>query len=113
MPVAFVPFVPPSLPSPRAEELGQRLTDAITQFRQQYPDTSGLDVRQAVRIALGRVGGAGGRTPALLALAVAVVVALGAALSLAGGRGGGTNPWLVLSLLGVLVVAAIVIVSRR
>jgi hypothetical protein len=70
-------FVPPPPPSPRAEVLGQRLAELIEQHRQQNPDLSGLEVRQAVQIALNRAGGRNPAAPALLAVILGVLAAGG------------------------------------
>ena len=93
MPV-FVPVVP-ATPSPRAEALGQRLAETIEQFRQQNPDLTGLDVRQATQIAVTRSGGASALPRALLAVVAGVAVAAGLAVALATDRlhaGGGESP---------------------
>ncbi len=67
--MTFVPVVPnPPPPSPRADELGRRLTETIAGFRQEEPALSSVEIRQAVSLALRRagVGGSG----------IAVVVAV-------------------------------------
>ena len=110
--VAFVPVVP-AAPSPRAEALGQRLAETIEQFRQQNPDLSGFEVRQATEIAVSRSGGRGAPPRALLALAAGVAVA-GLALALATGkRGGGGEDWTVMALLAALVVVLGVVVTLK
>lgn len=85
--LAFVPVVV-ATPSPRAEALGQRLAETVEQFRQQNPDLSGLEVRQAARIAVSRAGGASAARPVLVALAAAVA-AMAAGLGVFSARGVG------------------------
>ena len=93
--------VPPQLPSPRAQELGQRVALTIAEFQQKYPDLSSEEIRQALAVAAnhaperGRPDRAtvaaglgvfllgnrvsiphGGAMPAIIAACVAVVVAL-------------------------------------
>lgn len=103
--VNFVPVVvSPSPPSPRAEQLGQRLAEVIRQYREQFPETSGLELRQALRIALLRAGG-GNRAPArLVALALALAAAAGLlGVALARPRAGGPS-WMLALVVGVLLV---------
>jgi LPXTG-motif cell wall-anchored protein len=112
--LAFIPVVP-STPSPRAEALGQRLAETIEQFRQQNPDLSGLDVRQAMQIAVSRSGGTSAPAPVLLALVAAVAVA-GLALALAADkpRAGGES-WTLMMLIGgiALALGVVVMLKRR
>jgi hypothetical protein len=102
--VSFVPVVvPPPTPSPQAEELGQRLAQVIHDYRQQHPEMSGLELRQALRIALLRAGG-GNETPAVfVALAVALAGVAGLLVLLVTRPQGGSQSWVAL-LVGVLVV---------
>ena len=112
--LAFVPIVP-STPSPRAEALGQRLAETIEQFRQQNPDLSGLEVRQATQIAIARAGGARTAAPALIAL-LAAVAAAGVALALAADQGlAGGEKWTLMMLIAgfVLVLGVVVALKRR
>jgi hypothetical protein len=110
--LAFVPVVP-ATPSPRAEALGQRLAETIEQFRQQNPDLSGCDVRQATQIAVSRAGGAGAPPRALLALVATVAVA-GLAFALATGkRGAGGEEWTVMALIGGIALALGVVVALK
>ncbi len=108
MPV-FVPVIP-ATPSPRAEALGQRLTETIEQFRQQNPDLSGFEVSQATRIAVSRTGGAGAPKRVLIALATAVTVA-GLALALRFDTGGAS--WPLLMLIAAIAVALGVVVALK
>ena len=48
-----IPAIPPS---PRAKELGRRLADTVRDFRQAHPEVSGLEIRQAMRLAETEVG---------------------------------------------------------
>lgn len=110
-PVGFVPYVPvhhSQPPSPRAEELGQRLTEVLQQFEVKYPDLTRLEMRQALGIALSRAGREDVENrarPVAIALVVAAVAGVLAA-GLATGRGGAGSPMLavMLAILGVLLV---------
>ncbi len=71
--MAFVPFVQPPPPSPRAYELGRRLKETIDGFRQENPNITGTDIRQAMRLAQTGTG-AGGQTVALVIGAVLFLI---------------------------------------
>jgi hypothetical protein len=78
--VAFVPYVPPQSPSPRAQELGQRVALTIAEFRQKYPDLSDEEIREALLSAASPSSSGTDRPAAALgaiAAAVAVVAGLG------------------------------------
>jgi hypothetical protein len=109
----FVPVVPQT-PSPRAEQLGQRLAETIEQFRQQNPDLSGLEVRQAAQLAASRAGGTCGPPRAILAL-VAGLVAAAMALYLGRGKAisGADELPLVMGVAGLIVVLAVVVALKR
>ena len=64
-------------PSPRVQELEQRLSLAIAEFQQRYPDLSREEIRQAALLATGDLN-APARAP--LRAAAAGVVAASAAL---------------------------------
>ncbi len=105
--LAFIPYVPPRPPSPRAEELGQRLAETIEQYRQQHPDLDRTDVLQATRLALSRSGGEPAATRGALIAAVVGVLLLGvfAVVAANGGRCPAQSP-----LLAIAVVAAALLV---
>jgi hypothetical protein len=111
--LAFVPVVV-STPSPRAEALGQRLAETIEQYRQQNPDLSALEVRQAARIAVTRAAGVQTAVPVLAAVAaVAAVAGLMVALA-AGPRSAGSQQWiLMLPIAGLAIAVALVAALRR
>lgn len=111
--LAFVPIVP-STPSPRAAALGQRLAETIEQYRQQNPDLSGLEVRQATQIAVSRAGGARAAAPALIAL-VAGVAAAAVALAVSADRGlaGGEKWTLMMLIAGLALVLGVVVALKR
>jgi len=104
--VAFVPIVPPPPPSPRAEALGQRLAETIEQYRQQNPELSALELRQAMELALARAGGAHAATPRLIAVIVGLLAALGLALALGLASRGAVNS---MALVGVLILGLLVV----
>ncbi len=116
---AFVPYVPPP-PSPRAMELGQRLAEAIEQYRQQHPDLNRLDVAQAARIALAQAGGSDATAPRVAIAVAAGVAAVGLAVALAVGLGvsggRGSSPAVAMTSVAVftaLVAALLLLLLRR
>ena len=67
--MAFVPYVAPSSPpSPRAQELGRQLSEAIEKYCQENPDISGTEIRQAMALAQRGVGA--GKQSVAIALVV-------------------------------------------
>lgn len=110
--LAFIPVVP-ATPSPRAEALGQRLAETIEQFRQQNPDLSGFEVRQATEIAVSRSGGAGAPPRALIALVTGLAVA-GLALAIASKRGlAGFEMLTIVTLIMALAAGLAVILALK
>jgi len=73
--MAFVPFVQSSPPSGRAYELGTRLKETIDGFRQEHPNITGPEIRQAMNLAAR--GSATGAQPIVLAIGVALLLLLG------------------------------------
>jgi hypothetical protein len=105
--VAFVPYVPPPMPSPRAQELGQRVALTIAEFQQKYPDLSDEEIRQALATAASRSPSGEGRPAApLAAIAAAVAVAAGLGVYLLAGSGGAVSGRPIV--FGLAVVAAVV-----
>ena len=74
-------IVPPvhSLASPTALDLGQRIVNAVQEYRQTHPGTSDEDVREALRIASMNAPG-GGRRGVRVAILAATVAALAGTL---------------------------------
>ena len=55
--MSFVPVTaPPPAPSPRASELGHRLSATIDHFRQEHPTLTSKESRQAIMIAMRGTG---------------------------------------------------------
>jgi hypothetical protein len=109
----FVPVVPPT-PSPRAEELGQRLAETIEGYRRQNPDLSGLDVRQALRLAAARAGDLGAPPRALIALIAGLAVAgLALALATESPRAAGAPLVTAIPVVAVIVGLLLVVVVLR
>ncbi|HVO36525.1 MAG TPA: hypothetical protein VMT21_13210, partial [Gemmatimonadales bacterium] len=75
-------YVPERTPSPRAQELGQRLALVIAEYQQSNPDVSDEEIRVATEIAAGHVSARRSGRQALIAAVVAAVAALGAYLYL-------------------------------
>lgn len=113
--LAFIPYVPPRPPSPRAEELGQRLAETIEQFRQQHPDLDQTDVAQATRLAVSRAGVAPAAVPApLIAVAVGLLLAgLFAMLAADGGGCPAQAPVMMIAIAVAVAVLLLVVLKRR
>lgn len=106
--------VPSQTPSPRVQELGQKLALAISEFQQRHPDVSQDEILQAARLATNQLD-AERRAPAGLVAALAAAVVAGGGLlwlnRAAPGGGGGLG----VALPGAIIVllAVIVFVRRR
>lgn len=86
--MSYVPFVPPSPPSPRVYELGRRLKEVIDSFRREDPDVTSAEIRQAFGMAMGGVSTKARSTLIALALGLLALGFLGFLLFRAsGGRG--------------------------
>jgi hypothetical protein len=105
--------VPSQPPSPRVQELGQKIALAISEFQQRNPDLSAEEVRAAAQLATSQVDVPRGTPARLLGAAAGGVVAVGLAVWLARGSPGGHPSLLMIGALVVAVVAVIAAVSRR
>jgi len=106
--------VPSQVPSPRAQELGQRLALVIAEYQQNHPEVSGEEIRVATQIAAGRVSAP--RRPAAgpLAAAVAAVVALGGFLFFQRGSPAGAQvPWIGVAVGAIAVVVLLAVLRNR
>lgn len=111
----IVPYVPPQTPSPRAQELGQRVALTIAAFQQKYPDLSEEEVRQALALASDRSPDrARSARTAVITAAGGAVVPAGLAAYAVGERfpqlNGAALPAIVA---GVVAVVAVVVARRR
>lgn len=72
----FVPIVPTPTPppSPRAQELGRRISDLVEQFRLEQPDAKNAEIHQALALAAKGVGSAA-PVAALVAVTLGLLVA--------------------------------------
>jgi hypothetical protein len=111
--LAFVPYVPPRPPSPRAEALGQRLAETIEQFRMQHPDLDRDDVVQATRLAVASAGGGPAVARGVAIALVAGVAVAGLLAALAAGRDGGGDLSRVLVVAVAIMAVAVVLVLKR
>jgi hypothetical protein len=106
-------YVPEQMPSPRAQELGQKLALVIAEFQQNNPDVSAEEIRVATQIAAGHVTARRGPALGALAAAVAAVVALGGLLYLERGSPAGAHlPWIAIGI-GAIALAAVVAAIRN
>ena len=106
--MGFVPFVPSVPPSARAQELGQRLAEVIREYGRQHSDLSGIEVNQALQIAMGATSGDSERKRALIAIVVALLVGLGLAVALVARAGAGVAAGVPV-MVGALILFAIVV----
>ena len=114
-----MPFVSPYVPqqpSPRIQELGQRVALLLAEFRQKYPDLSDEEVRQALAFLSEDAPDRADRArPAVAAAVGGLAVAAGIGVYFLGGAGshlgGAALP--LLGAVGVAVVAAVVARRRR
>jgi len=107
--MVFVPMMgQPQLPSPRAQELGQRVAMTIAEFQQKYPDLSAEEIRQAMEVAANRSPDRGRPAAAGVAAVVAgLAVAAGVGVFFLGNRvsipHGGALPAILAACVAVLV----------
>jgi hypothetical protein len=104
----FVPTPPPQLPSPRAQELGQRMALTIAEFQQRYPDLSAEELRQAMEVAASRSPERGRPAAAgVAAMLAALAVAAGVGVFFLGSRvsipHGGALPAILAAAVAVLI----------
>ncbi len=110
--MSFVPVIaPPSAPSPRASELGSRLTTTIDRFRQENPTVSSAEIRQAVSLALNgaRTGGAG-----LAGALAALFLVFGSLVFIFLARGGldfGGQPLILMTVIGTGIIALAIVAA--
>jgi len=108
----IIPSNAPSQPSPRAQELGQRIALTIAEFQQRNPDVSAEEVRAAAQLATQQVDARAGAPRRAVAAAAAGAVALGLGAWLATGAAGRHLPLGTIAA-GVAVVVAIIAVANR
>jgi len=108
----IIPANVPGQPSPRVQELGQRIALAISEFQQRNPDVSAEEIRAAADLATHQVDAPRG-TPAraVAAMGAAVAVGLGAFLYRSPSGGHPSFAWAVGLVAGL--VAVIALVNRR
>ena len=104
------------LPSPRAQELGQRVALTIAEFQQKYPDLSPEEIRQALEVASDRSPERARPARAAVAAMVAgVAVAAGVGVFLLGNRVSlpHAGAWPAIVAAGFAIVAALLARRRR
>ena len=111
--MTFVPVVTnPPAPSPRANELGRRLTETIDRFREEDPSVSPSEVRQALMLARPRDGS---DRSSIAAALVAVFLVFGLVMFLyftqAGAALGGP-PLTLFALIGFGIVALAIVSAK-
>jgi hypothetical protein len=106
-------YAPSQPPSPRVQELGQKIALAISEFQQRNPDLSAEEVRAAAQLATNQVGAPRGAPTRALAAVVAAVAAVGLGVMLKTGSPGSHPPLLTIAALVVAGVAVIAVVKNR
>lgn len=104
---------PSQAPSPRVQELGQRIALAIAEFQQRNPDLSAEEVRAAALLATSQVDAPRGAPTRVAAVVVAAVVALGLGALLQTRSTGHPLPVVAIGAVIVAVVAAIAVARNR
>jgi hypothetical protein len=101
-------------PSPRAQELGQRLALVVAEYQQNHPEVSAEEIRVATQIAAGDLAPRGGRAAGALAAGVALVVGLGVLLFFERGASAGTHvPWIAIGLGAIALLGVLAALRRR
>jgi len=100
-------------PSPRVQELGQRIALAIAEYQQRNPDLSAEEVRAAAQLATQQVDTPQGVPTRAVAAATAGIVAVGLGAWLATGSAGSHLPLGAIVAGLAAVVAIIAVVNRR
>lgn len=119
MSVLYVPVVvPPQAPSRRAKELAELLEGVIRDFERTHSSVTAQEIRVALMLAQQQNTGVGPRR--MVAVGLALALALGVAVLNIAGKTGGLGaaeiPWSEVSLVLVVVlaaVAAVVGITRR
>jgi hypothetical protein len=101
-------------PSPRVQELAQRIALAVAEFQQRNPDLSAKEVQEAAELATNQVDAPSSRARArVVAAALTGVAALGLGAYLRTGSSGSHPPLVAVAAVVVAVVAVIVVVKNR
>ena len=94
----FVPVMmpPPAQPSPRARELGEQIALFVKDYKVQNPDTSAMEIGQAMMLARGHLrkelGGGLQVKMVITGLAMGLVMLVGIGVFVMAQRGGGGVP---------------------
>jgi len=109
----IIPSNVPSQPSPRVQELGQRLAMTIAEYQQRNPDLSAEEVRAAALLATQQVDAPRGVRRSAAAAVVAGAIAVGLLAWLSGGSTGAHLPLGAVAGVLATVVAIVAVVNRR
>ena len=108
----FIPIIPPSAPSPAAQERGGLIAQLVRDYRAENSDTSITDVLRALVVARGELQPevkTGAYIPVLLALALGVAALVGI-LTFSGSP---NTQWIAIMTIGGVLVGLIAVVLWR
>lgn len=112
--IPTVPYVPPAPPSGRAYELSTRVKASIEEFLRENPETSGLEIRQAVDLAARSFRKGTAQKELLIVLLALLILGVGLGAFFAR-RFGLATPTLIFSILigvGILAVGGALLLKR-
>jgi hypothetical protein len=113
--MTFVPITPAvtAQPSPNARELAEKLVATVREFEQSHPGTSSTEVQQAMQLASSRFYSSS--APALIAIALGLLVAGGLAAFYFANRGaeGFGSPAMPMVLIAVVVLGLLGVFAAK
>lgn len=118
--MTYVPVIPPTQatqPSPRTRELAELLAKVLEEYTKAHPQTTGSEVRAAMRLALRSSSPAVSGAPTVVALTLGLLVlGLGLGLFLFRSGGGvdpeGSFPMIAVAVAIVLGVLVLLVIRR-
>ena len=110
--MVFVPQVPQQTASPEAQELANRISALVQDYRRDHPQLSEREVQDAMQTAAGRTRRTDRRAVAVVAALVAAFVGLYVFLR-QGGAGGSDGSFPVVAVAIAVAVRAAVVARRR
>ena len=110
-------FVPPPPPSPRARELGEKMTELIRIYHETDPKISMGEIRQAMKIAevkaRSEVFGKGMAPQAAIAVMLGLIMLCGLLLFFFLQQGGARGPMVMIMVVGLIAVGLAVLIAIK